>query len=115
MFETAPKNAKRIPQLSKHHAQRMLVIERLVSRPPMHAFSILASQSYPPISARLPKPHSLVHRTQQLCLQDELPLLILLTRLVRLVVLPPHCLLTLSAHYVPYSMPAGGHISICGF
>lgn len=102
-------------ELSKHHAQRKLVIERLIRWPPMYAFSTLAIQSRPPLSALLCMPHSLVHRTQQLCLQYELPLLILLTRLVRLVVLPPHRLLTLSAHYIPYNMPAGGHIPFRGF
>lgn len=93
----------------------MLVIERLIPGPPMHAFSILANQSCPPLPALWCKPRSLIHRTQQLCLQYKLPLLILLTRLVRLVVLPPHRLLTLSARYIPYDMPAGGHIPFCGF
>ena len=81
----------------------------------MHALSTLARQSYPPLPALMSKPHYLVHRTQQLRLQYELPLFILLTRLVRLVVLPPYCLFALSAYYIPYNMPAGGHISFCGF
>ena len=68
-----------------------------------------------PPSALLCKAHSLVDRTQQLRLQYELALLILLTRLVRLVVLPPHRLFTLSTHYIPYNMPTRGHIPLYSF
>ena len=66
-------------------------------------------------SPRLRKSHKLIHRAQQLRLQYELPLLVFLTRFVRLVVLPPHRLLTLSAHYISYNMPTGGHVPFCGF
>ena len=81
----------------------------------MHVSSILEAQSPPPPSTLSCKPRFLVYRTQQLCLQYEFPFLIFLTRLVRLVVLPPHRFLTLSARYVPYNMPAGGHIPLRGF
>lgn len=59
-------------------------------------------------------PRSLIHGAQQLRLQDEFPLLVLLTRLVCLVVLPPHRVLTLPARYIPHNMPASGHIPFRG-
>lgn len=73
------------------------------------------NQSCPPRFALLCKPYSLIHCTQQLRLQYELPLLVLLTRLKCFVILPPHRLLTLPARYIPYDMPPGGHISFRGF
>lgn len=52
---------------------------------------------------------------QQLRLQDELALLVLLTRFVRLVVLPPHCLLALLADDVAHLVPARCHVPLHGF
>lgn len=90
--------------------------ERLIPHLPMHAFSLPAIRSHALLSAFFCPPRSsLIHRAQQLCLQDELPLLVLLTRLVGLVVLPPHRVLTLSARYIPHNMPAGGHVPFRGF
>ena len=62
------------------------------------------------------KPHTihLIHRTQQLRLQYELAFFVLLRRLVRLVVLPPHRLLTLPAHYIPHDVPTGRHVAFAG-
>ena len=77
---------------------------------------IPAIPSHAPLSTLFCPPRSfLIHRAQQLCLQDELPLLVLLTRLVGLVVFPPHRVLTLPARYIPHNMPAGGHIPFRGF
>ena len=56
----------------------------------------------------------LIHRTQQLRLQYEFPFLVLLRRLKRLVVLPPHRLLALPAHYVPHDVPARRHVAFVG-
>ena len=81
----------------------------------MHDFSLLAYQSCPPLLAVFRKPHSLIHRTQQLRLQDEFSLLVLFTWFICFIVLPPHSLLTLPARYIPYDMPAGSHIPFCGF
>ena len=65
---------------------------------------------------KLPPPNNkLINRAQQLRLQYKFPLLVLLRRLVRLVVLPSHRLVTLPAHDVPYEMPARRHIAFCGF
>ena len=95
--------------------KRMLMDERLIPRLPMHAFSLPAIRSHAPLSTlSFAPPRSLIHRAQQLCLQDEFPLLVLLTRLVGLVVLPPHRVLTLSTRYIPHDMPAGGHIPFRG-
>lgn len=62
----------------------------------------------------VPLRSSLIHRAQQLCLQDEFPLLVLLSRLVGLVVLPPHRVLTLFARYIPHDVSARGHIPFRG-
>ena len=69
------------------------------------------------LSALGKPPHhdKLINRAQQLRLQYEFPLLVLLRRLVGLVVLPSHRLVTLPAHDVPYEMPARRHIALCGF
>ena len=60
-------------------------------------------------------PHILVYRTQQLGLEYELPFLVLLARLERLVVLPAHRLLALPAHDVPHDMPSRRHVAFGGF
>ena len=52
---------------------------------------------------------------QQLCLQDKLPLLILLTAFERLIVLPPHRLIALSARNIPHNMSARCHVALGGF
>jgi hypothetical protein len=54
----------------------------------------------------------LINRTQQLCLQYELPLLVLLARLIRLIILPPHRLLALPTMDVPHYMFPRRHISL---
>ena len=80
----------------------------------MHAFSHPTTNltlHSPLPSCRHPRPS--IHRAQQLRLQDEFPLLVLLTRLVRLIVLPPHRVLTLPARYIPHNVPASGHIPFC--
>lgn len=51
-----------------------------------------------------------IDRTQQLRLQNELPLFVLLTSLISLVVFPTHRLITLLALDVTHDMSAGGHI-----
>ena len=56
----------------------------------------------------------LIHRTQQLRLQYEFAFLVLLRRLVRLVVLPPHRLLALPAHYIPHNVPTRRHVAFAG-
>jgi hypothetical protein len=48
--------------------------------------------------------------TQQLRLQNELPLLVLLASLISLVVFPTHRFITLLALNVTHDMSAGGHI-----
>ena len=92
----------------------MLIYERLIPRSPMHAFSPPTDQSSAPLSALLRNPLSSIYRAQQLCLQYEFPLLVLLTRLVGLVVLPPHYIFTLPTRYIPHDMPAGGHVPFRG-
>lgn len=52
--------------------------------------------------------------TQQFRLKNELPLLILLTRLKRLIVLPPHRLIALPARNIPHDVPAGCHVAFRG-
>lgn len=56
-----------------------------------------------------------VDRAQQLRLQDVFPLLILLRRLIRLIILPAHCLLALSTHDIPHHMPASRHVALYSF
>lgn len=51
------------------------------------------------------------HRTQQLTLQDKLAFFVLLTRLISLIVLPPHRLATLTAQYIAYDVAACSHVS----
>ena len=55
-----------------------------------------------------------VHIAKQLGLQDVLPLLVLLARLERLVVLPAHRLLALAARDVPHDVPARRHVTLAG-
>jgi hypothetical protein len=57
---------------------------------------------------------SLSNIAQQLRLQNELPLLILLARLIGLIVFPPHRLITLSADNIPHDMSTGRHIAFGG-
>ena len=57
----------------------------------------------------------LKHLHQQLRLQNVFPLLVLLARFVRLIVLPPHSVLALPARNVPHYVPAGCHVAFCGF
>lgn len=52
--------------------------------------------------------------TQQLRLQYVFPLLILLRRLKRLIILPPHRLLALPARDVPHDMSPGRHAPLDG-
>ena len=56
-----------------------------------------------------------MHLHQQFTLQNILPLLILLRVLIRLVILPTHSLLALSALDVSDEMFAGGHAALAGF
>ena len=78
----------------------------------------LAHPSYPHHSPLflLENPHTvyLIHRTQQLRLQYELAFLVLLRRLERLVVLPPHRLLALPAHNIPHDVPTRRHVAFVG-
>lgn len=55
-----------------------------------------------------------VDRTQQLRLKNILVLLVLLTRLVSLVVLPPDCLVALLAHDIAHNVPPGRHVALHG-
>jgi hypothetical protein len=67
-------------------------------------------------SLPLPKEQgALGNRTQQLRLQDEFPLLVLLARLIRLVILPPNRLPALPTHDVPHDVTAGCHVAFCSF
>ena len=60
-------------------------------------------------------PPLLVHCTQQLRLQYELPLLVLLVLLIRLIVLPPHRLLALFAADIPHQVFSRRHVAlVCG-
>ena len=100
----------------------MLSLERLnqsPSIPPNACFPpFLAHQAYPHHSpllcCRNPTQIYLIHRTQQLRLQYEFAFLVLLRRLVRLVVLPPHRLLALPAHYIPHDVPTRRHVAFAG-
>ena len=58
---------------------------------------------------------SSINRTQQLSLQDIFPLLVLLARLVRLVVFPPHRLLALPTRDVAHDVSARRHVAFRGF
>ena len=62
----------------------------------------------------IPRIVYLIHRTQQLRLQYEFAFLVLLRRLERLVVLPPHRLLALPAHDVPHNVPTRRHVAFVG-
>ena len=55
---------------------------------------------------------SLAHNTQQLCLQDKLPLFVFLAGLVRLVVLPPYSLLALPADDIAYHVATSCHAAL---
>lgn len=57
----------------------------------------------------------LAHHTQQLLLQDILPLLVLLARLIRLVIFPSYRLLALPARDIPNHMSSGRHAPFNGF
>ena len=48
-------------------------------------------------------------------LENELPLLVLLRALKRLVVLPPDHLFTLPACDISYDVSAGGHVAVARF
>lgn len=61
------------------------------------------------------RPYVSINSTQQLRLQDKLALLVLLSRLIRLIVLPPHSLLALLAVDVAHLVPAGCHVALDGF
>ena len=52
---------------------------------------------------------------QQLRLQDVFPLLVLLIRLIRLIVLPSHRILALPARNIPHYVSASRHVAFCGF
>lgn len=54
------------------------------------------------------------HRAQQLCLENELALLVLLAGLIGLVVLPADRLLTLATVDVADNVAAGGHVALVG-
>lgn len=75
----------------------------------------LAPTSPPPPPPILLSNFPSIDRAQQLRLQDIFPLLILLTRLIRLVVLPPHRISALSTEDVPHDVPAGRHVAFGGF
>lgn len=116
------RNALKFP---KHHAQTYAHNRKNNSLSRRNACSLHSriKQHTPPFSAPLgvkspppplPPLGKLIHRTQQLGLEYELALLVLLARLVRLVVLPPHRLLALPAHDVPDDVPARRHVAFCG-
>jgi hypothetical protein len=67
----------------------------------------------PPTS--LPNVLPLGDIAQQLRLQYKLPLLILLAALKRLIILPPHRLIALSARDIPHDVSARRHIPLGGF
>jgi hypothetical protein len=56
----------------------------------------------------------LVDHTQELRLKDELALLVLLARLVRLVVLPADRLVALLARYVAHDVAPRRHVALAG-
>jgi hypothetical protein len=63
----------------------------------------------------LPKPfRSSRHRAKQFTLQDELPFLVLLARLVRLVILPPYTLIALLAVDIPNQVSSCRHVPLGG-
>ena len=59
-------------------------------------------------------PSSSENITEHLRLQDELPLLVLLALLERLVVLPPHVLAALSARDVSHEVSPRRHVPLAG-
>jgi len=82
--------------------------------------------SYPDISSLLPctnlyssseevEREKLSNITKQLRLKNELPLLIFLTTLKRLIVFPSHGITTLPALYVADDVSASRHVSLGGF
>ncbi len=56
----------------------------------------------------------LCHIAEQLSLQDVLSLLVLLSRLERLVILPAYRLVTLSAGNIPHNVSARSHVPLAG-
>jgi hypothetical protein len=56
----------------------------------------------------------LIHRAEQLALQDELALFVLLARLIRLVILPAYRLLALPAVNVANNVSPRRHIALVG-
>lgn len=92
-----------MPQNQKH----------LISDPP--APPIL---SFPNPPRSPPSPTTFLSRsinlTQQLRLQDIFPLFVLLARLIRLIVFPPHRLLALPTRDIPHHVPPRRHIAFDG-
>ena len=81
-------------------------------------YFILSSHASPTSSRRsllLTHISGSAHLTQQLLLQNELPLLILLRALIRAIVLPAHNFFALPAVYVAHDVAAGGHVALAGF
>lgn len=56
-----------------------------------------------------------INRTQQLRLQNEFPLFVLLTSLIRLIIFPAHRLLALLANHIPHRVPARRHVALDRF
>ena len=85
----------------------------------LNAVIILRMNNTPPSQASYSSlsPHQthLVDRAQQLRFKNVFSLLVLLARLIRLVVLPPHRLLALPARNIPHNVSSGRHIALCGF
>ena len=85
----------------------------------MRAFSSLKSPPTSPIPLGPPTfPHfsqPLKHLHKQLGLQDIFALLVLLTRLIRLIVLPSHRLLALPTRNIPHYVSSGSHVAFGGF
>ena len=74
----------------------------------------LSYSAYPPPSSSSP-PKSLINLTQQLRLQNELPLFVLLAIFIRLIVFPSHCLFALPAADIPNDMAPRCHVALIGF
>lgn len=95
----------------------MLIVENhevVVSAKPIPA--ILSLQFSASLAVRVPiHPCHSINRTQQFRLQNKFPLLVLLGRLIRLIIFPPHRLLALLAVHVPNLVAAGRHVAFDGF
>lgn len=79
-----------------------------VPETPLNAYSKKPTN---PMPIHQPCCHSR-HGAQQLRLKDEFAFLVFLAGLVRLIVLPTHRLLTLSAMYVAYYVATGRHVAL---